>query len=430
MKKNDLFENTLMIIIDTSVFSSYTDRLLETLRTQTIDEETGELLPYINTVFLSLYTAFNLHEDDYWYVSQRQKFENRIFSSKLKNQRKYRGTVKGSKRILDYRPSNKLQHCIGVFQTQDLIDYIEHSIASGTPIKNIMVVGESWQQCMRDRPLGVKNLIPVAEKYKLNIVTDVSLTAGFPYHQYDKEYEKHVESTVKEDNWKKVKDDVWYLPKREYSNYLERFKNSQREMDKARMPKTQSIKRSTERDGSGSYDGTSHVTVNLVEKIKNTDELSHKVFVEETPLVIDSTSHDSTVLPKPANSLVIGFTCSTFDLFHAGHVAMLEEAKKQCDHLIVGIQSDPSNDRPEKNKPIQSLLERQIQVRGCKFVDETIIYHNEKELLVLLQTLPIDVRILGIEYKDKEYTGKGIIPVYYNRRNHHFSSSQLRSRLK
>ena len=126
----------------------------------------------------------------------------------------------------------------------------------------------------------------------------------------------------------------------------------------------------------------------------------------------------------------VGFTCSTFDLFHAGHVSMLEEAKKQCDHLIVGIQTDPTIDRPEKNKPIQSLIERQIQVRGCKFVDETIVYETEADLILLLQTLPIDVRILGSEYKDKQYTGKGIVTAYYNKREHSFSSSELRSRLK
>ena len=125
----------------------------------------------------------------------------------------------------------------------------------------------------------------------------------------------------------------------------------------------------------------------------------------------------------------IGFTCSTFDLFHAGHVAMLEEAKKQCDHLIVGIQTDPTIDRAEKNKPIQSLIERQLQVRACKFVDETIVYETEVDLITLLQTLPIDVRILGVEYKDKDYTGKDIVNAYYNKRSHSFSSSELRKRM-
>ena len=125
----------------------------------------------------------------------------------------------------------------------------------------------------------------------------------------------------------------------------------------------------------------------------------------------------------------VGFTCSTFDLFHAGHVSMLEEAKKQCDHLIVAIQSDPTIDRPEKNKPIQSLIERQSHGRAGKFVDETIVYDTEDDLIVLLQTLPIDVRILGVEYKDKDYTGKGIVNAYYNKRSHSFSSSELRQRM-
>ena len=125
----------------------------------------------------------------------------------------------------------------------------------------------------------------------------------------------------------------------------------------------------------------------------------------------------------------IGFTCSTFDLFHAGRVVMLEEAKKQCDYLIVGIQTDPTIDRPEKNAPIQSLIERQIQVRACKFVDETIVYATENDLIILLTTLPLDVRILGIEYKDKDYTGKGIVNAYYNKRSHSFSSSELRQRM-
>ena len=125
----------------------------------------------------------------------------------------------------------------------------------------------------------------------------------------------------------------------------------------------------------------------------------------------------------------IGFTCSTFDLFHAGHVVMLEEAKKQCDYLIVGIQTYPTIDRPEKNAPIQSLIERQIQVRACKFVDETIVYATENDLIILLTTLPLDVRILGIEYKDKDYTGKGIVNAYYNKRSHSFSSSELIQRM-
>jgi glycerol-3-phosphate cytidylyltransferase len=130
----------------------------------------------------------------------------------------------------------------------------------------------------------------------------------------------------------------------------------------------------------------------------------------------------------------IGFTCSTFDLFHAGHVVMLEEAKRQCDYLIVGIQTDPTVDRSFKNKPVQSIVERQIQVKACKYVDEVLIYTTEKELEDLLKTLPIDVRIMGVEYQDKEFTGKQIchdrgIQIYFNRRDHSFSSSDLRQRV-
>ena len=102
----------------------------------------------------------------------------------------------------------------------------------------------------------------------------------------------------------------------------------------------------------------------------------------------------------------VGFTCSCFDLFHAGHVMMLKEAKEQCGYLIVGLQSDPTIDRPEKNKPIQTLFERYVQLEACKYVDEIIPYSTEKELLDILLSYPIDVRIIGEEYKDKHFTGR------------------------
>lgn len=130
----------------------------------------------------------------------------------------------------------------------------------------------------------------------------------------------------------------------------------------------------------------------------------------------------------------IGFTCSTFDLLHAGHVTMLEEAKRHCDFLIVGLQNDPTLDRPEKNQPIQSIVERQIQLAAVKYVDEIVIYNTEQDLIDLLLTLPIDVRILGDEYKTKEFTGKDIAKqrgskIIYNGRDHSFSSSSLRKRV-
>ena len=140
------------------------------------------------------------------------------------------------------------------------------------------------------------------------------------------------------------------------------------------------------------------------------------------------------VLPDNMIGKPIGFTCSTFDLLHAGHILMLAECKTICDHLIVGVQSDPTIDRPNtKNKPVQSIVERFVQLSAVKFVDEIIVYDTEKDLEDLLMFLPITVRIIGEEYKDKEFTGKQIcedrgIKIWYNSRNHRFSSSELRNR--
>lgn len=138
-------------------------------------------------------------------------------------------------------------------------------------------------------------------------------------------------------------------------------------------------------------------------------------------------------LKHPKNSIV-GITFSTFDFFHAGHVKMLEEAKSICDYLIVGLQLDPSIDREEKNKPVQSIIERYIQVSSCKFVDEVVPYVTEKDLDEILRSFKIDVRIIGEEYKDKTFTGKEYceandIQLYYNRRDHDYSSSNIRKRL-
>ncbi len=131
----------------------------------------------------------------------------------------------------------------------------------------------------------------------------------------------------------------------------------------------------------------------------------------------------------------IGITFSTFDLLHAGHIAMLSESKNHCDYLICGLQTDPTIDRPDtKNKPVQTIVERQIQLSACRYVDEVVIYQTEKDLEDLLLILPVDVRILGIEYADKEFTGKQIcvnrkIEIVYNGRDHSFSSSSLRKRV-
>ncbi len=127
----------------------------------------------------------------------------------------------------------------------------------------------------------------------------------------------------------------------------------------------------------------------------------------------------------------IGFTCSCFDLFHAGHIMMLKEAKSICDYLIVGLQTDPTIDRPEKNRPVQSVFERFVQLDACKWVDEVVVYATEKDLLDILHSYPINVRVVGNEYKDKDFTGKDLehIEIYYNSRKHSFSTTELRKRV-
>ena len=131
----------------------------------------------------------------------------------------------------------------------------------------------------------------------------------------------------------------------------------------------------------------------------------------------------------------IGITCSSFDLFHAGHVKMLEEAKQQCDYLIVALQTDPTIDRPEKNKPIQSRVERYVQVNTCKWVDEIVPYTTERDLEEIFLAFNLDYRFIGVEYADKHFTAKDIcqerdIEIIYNSRDHDWSSSELRNRIK
>lgn len=133
--------------------------------------------------------------------------------------------------------------------------------------------------------------------------------------------------------------------------------------------------------------------------------------------------------------MIVGITFSSFDLFHAGHVKMLEECKKNCDYLIACLQTDPTIDRPNKNKPIQSLVERYIQLKGCKYIDEIVPYSTESELIEILQTFKINVRFIGEDYLDKDFTGKKYcieneINIFYNSRKHSFSSSALRNKLK
>jgi glycerol-3-phosphate cytidylyltransferase len=131
----------------------------------------------------------------------------------------------------------------------------------------------------------------------------------------------------------------------------------------------------------------------------------------------------------------IGITFSTFDMLHAGHIAMLSEAKNHCDYLIAGLQTDPTIDRPDtKNRPVQSIVERQIQLAACRYVDEVVVYQTEQDLVDLLLILPLDVRILGIEYADQDFTGRWEggergIELVFNSRDHSFSSSSLRKRV-
>lgn len=127
----------------------------------------------------------------------------------------------------------------------------------------------------------------------------------------------------------------------------------------------------------------------------------------------------------------VGITASCFDLFHAGHVLMLQEAKEQCDRLVVALQTDPTIDRPEKNKPVQSVFERWVQLEGCKYVDQIIPYTTEEDLLNILKSYDWDVRIIGQEYKDKEFTGKYLdMEIYYNSRRHDFSTTNLRKKIE
>ena len=130
----------------------------------------------------------------------------------------------------------------------------------------------------------------------------------------------------------------------------------------------------------------------------------------------------------------VGITFSAFDLLHAGHVAMLRESKQQCDYLVAGLQLDPTIDRPEKNKPIQTIVERYTQLKAVKYVDEIIPYTTEKDVEDILEMYQVDVRILGEEYKDKDFTGKDIcrrlgIELYFNKRDHRFSTTDLRTRV-
>jgi len=135
-------------------------------------------------------------------------------------------------------------------------------------------------------------------------------------------------------------------------------------------------------------------------------------------------------LQNPYLGTKVGFTCGAMDLFHAGHVLMLEECKKYCDRLIVGLHTNPNLDRPSKNRPVQSLVERYIQLKACPYVDEIVPYEIEEQLLEILKAFKIDVRFVGSDWKDKEFTGHDLdINIIYNKRDHDYSSSALRNKI-
>jgi|TARA_B100001079_G_scaffold241983_1_gene227790 glycerol-3-phosphate cytidylyltransferase len=133
----------------------------------------------------------------------------------------------------------------------------------------------------------------------------------------------------------------------------------------------------------------------------------------------------------PVEEVKIGFTCSTFDLFHAGHIVMLQESKSLCDYLVCGLLTDPTIDRPDtKSKPVQTAFERYVQLSSCRYVDEVIPFSTEQEIIDMVLSIQPDIRIVGEEYRDKDHTGKGLCPVHYNKRRHSFSSTSLRERVQ
>ena len=133
----------------------------------------------------------------------------------------------------------------------------------------------------------------------------------------------------------------------------------------------------------------------------------------------------------PVEEVKIGFTCSTFDLFHAGHIVMLQESKSLCDYLVCGLLTDPTIDRPDtKSSPIQTPFERYVQLSSCRYVDEVIPFSTEQEIIDMVLSIQPDIRIVGEEYRDRDHTGKGLCPVHYNKRKHSFSSTSLRKRVQ
>jgi glycerol-3-phosphate cytidylyltransferase len=153
--------------------------------------------------------------------------------------------------------------------------------------------------------------------------------------------------------------------------------------------------------------------------------------IGDNVLIGDNVTVNNNVFKKRDQwNVKVGFTCGAFDILHTGHALMLEEAKSVCDYLIVGVQSDPSIDRADKNRPVQSFEERIMMVKAIRFVDEVVLYDTEKDLVDLLQRLKPDIRILGADWEGKKYTGCELpIEPFFNSRNHSYSSSSLRKRI-
>ena len=127
---------------------------------------------------------------------------------------------------------------------------------------------------------------------------------------------------------------------------------------------------------------------------------------------------------------MVGFTCGTFDLLHTGHILMLEECRKTCQELIVGLQTDPTIDRPKtKNSPVHSMFERYIQLAAVRYVDKIIPYDTEHDLVNMLKSFNPDIRYVGMDYLDKDFTGKDLVPITYISRTHDYSTSELRARI-
>jgi glycerol-3-phosphate cytidylyltransferase len=171
----------------------------------------------------------------------------------------------------------------------------------------------------------------------------------------------------------------------------------------------------------------------ILRQLSNWGVKFHKLIDKGKPsydLFVDDKAMSAALWREKEKLQIVGFVASSFDLLHAGHCLYLKEAKSVCDHLIAALQEDPTVDRPHKNKPIQSLFERETQLRSCRYVDEVILYKTEKDLVELLSKIKPNIRILGSDAKGTYITGEEhCTSIYYHNREHSFSSSELRSRV-